>query len=109
VESKSFGVVVEGIGEGLCIIERGRNCTNTLHFGREGTHWLRKVLLEVVSLTPDQHYIRTRCEASKVFLIQKHSNTRGRYLIVKEIGVAKNKGSIIILEGKYLWGWRGMS
>uniref|UniRef100_A0A2N9FWW1 Reverse transcriptase domain-containing protein n=1 Tax=Fagus sylvatica TaxID=28930 RepID=A0A2N9FWW1_FAGSY len=109
VESKSFEVVVEGKGVGLCIIERGRNCTNTLNFGREGTQWFRMVLLEVSSISPDQHYIRTRREGNQVFLIKKHCNTRGRYLIVKEIGVTKNKGSILIPEGRDLWGWRGLS
>ena len=64
VESKSFDVTV---GVGLCLTEWGWNHTNTISSDREGAQWLKKVLREVNSMDLDQHYIRTRREANKVF------------------------------------------
>ena len=100
IESKSFDLITEAGNIGLCIIERGKNYLSNITMGREGADWFKSLMAEAANTSPDKHLLKTFREANKVFVIQKQHNERGRFILMKEFGVSKNKGYIVIPEGK---------
>ena len=44
-----------------------------------------------------------------MFVLQKQRNGRGRFVTITVLGDAKEKGCVIIPEGREASGWRGMS
>ena len=43
-----------------------------------------------------------------MMIFQKNKNERGQYISVLEYGAKNSKGSIVILEGKNRWEWKGI-
>ena len=67
------------------------------------------MLVEIAALPVDQNAFRSFRERNKVFVIQKQRNGKGRFISITVLGESKDKGVVIIPEGKEGGGWRGFS
>jgi hypothetical protein len=77
--------------------------------GLATARWCHDILLEFAMLPPDQNAFRSFREGNKVCVIQKQRNGKGRFASVTVLGETKDKGSVIILEGRGAGGWRDFS
>ena len=109
IESKSFEVLLYGGNSGLQLIERGKNHVGKITWGREGAQCLCSTMAEVVTLPLNKSYSKTLRENGTVFVLQKNRNDRGWFLTVTEYGGSRNKGHVVILVGRDMWGWRGLA
>ena len=107
VESKSYEIA-RYVNE-LRIIERGQKHFSHVTMGLVTARWCHDILLEFVTLPPDQNAFRSFREGNRVFVIQKQRNGKGRFASVTVLGDTKDKGSVIIPEGRGAGGWRGFS
>jgi hypothetical protein len=107
VESKSYEIV-RHVND-LRIIERGQKHLSHVTMGFATARWCHDILLEFANLPPDQNAFRSFREGNKVFVIQKQRNGKGRFASVTVLGETKDKGSVIIPEGRGAGGWRGFS
>ena len=60
-----------------------------------------------MSNIPPRNFARTFKDGSKVFILQLGSNAHGNFLMISELLHGRQKGSIIVPEGKLGSGWRG--
>ena len=90
------------------IFERLRKSMNNIIFGKAGIQWFCASMKEVVALPSEQNVVKTFREAWWVMIFQKNKNERGQYILVLEYGAKNSKGSIVILEGKNRWEWKGI-
>jgi hypothetical protein len=107
VESKSYELARHG--NELRIIERGQKHLSHVTMGLATAQWCHDILVEFATLPPNQNAFRSFREGNKVFVIQKQRNGKGRFASVTVLGETKEKGSVIILEGRGAGGWRGFS
>ncbi len=107
VESKSYEIV-RNVNE-LRIIERGKRHMSHVSMGSATARWCHDILLEFATLPPDQNAFRSFREGNKVFVIQKQRNGKGRFASMTVLGETKDRGSVIIPEGRDAGGWRGFS
>ena len=66
-------------------------------------------MVEAGTSSPDKQILKTFREANKVFVCHKQSNVRGHFVSLKEYRASRNKGFVVIPEGRDLWGWHGFS
>ena len=109
MESKSFDLIKEADTNGICIIERGKIFLSSITLGKEGAIWFQSLMVKVATSSPDKQILKTFKEANKVFVCHKQSNVRGHFVSLKEYGASRNKGFVVIPEGRDLWGWHGFS
>ena len=62
----------------------------------------------MVSKNPVGTFVRTVREGDIVFIVQRFSNVKGRFILVQEIHRGGQLGSIIIPEGRNESGWCGL-
>jgi hypothetical protein len=98
VESKSYEIA-RHVNE-LRIIERGQKHLSHVTMGLATARWCHDILLEFATLPPDQNAFRSFREGNKVFVIQKQRNGKGRFASVTVLGETKDRGSVIIPEGR---------
>jgi hypothetical protein len=77
--------------------------------GSATARWCHDILLEFATLPPDQNAFRSFREGNKVFVIQKQRNGKGRFASMTVLGETKERGVVIIPEGRDAGGWRGFS
>ena len=75
--------------------------------GFAAAFWFCDSLLEVAKLS--KNAFRSFREGNKVYVIQKQRNDRGNFVIVTVLGDSKERGGVIIPEGRESWGWHGIS
>jgi hypothetical protein len=109
VESKLFDLIKEADTNGICIIERGKIFLSSITLGKEGVIWFQSLMVEAGTSSPDKQILKNFREANKVFVCQKQSNARDHFVSLKEYGASRNKGFVVIPEGRDLWGWHGFS
>jgi hypothetical protein len=107
VEPKSYELA-HYVNE-LRIIERGKKHMSHVTMGLATARWCHDILLEFATLPPDQNAFRSFREGNKVFVIQKQRNGKGRFASVTVLGETKDRGFVIIPEGRDAGGWRGFS
>ena len=107
VEAKSFEIAKYAIE--LSLIERSKNHVSFITMGFAAALWLRDVLLEVARMSNDNNLFRSFREGNKIFVLQKQRNGKGRFVTITALGDSKNKGYVIIPEGRGAGGWQGAS
>ena len=75
--------------------------------GFAAAFWFCDSLLEVAKLS--KNAFRSFREGNKVYVIQKQRNDRGNFVTVTVLGDSKERGGVIIPEGRESWGWHGIS
>uniref|UniRef100_A0A2N9HEY0 Reverse transcriptase domain-containing protein n=1 Tax=Fagus sylvatica TaxID=28930 RepID=A0A2N9HEY0_FAGSY len=60
-------------------------------------------------MSNDQNLFRSFREGNKIFVLQKQRNGKGRFVTITTLGESKNKGYVIIPEGRDACGWHGLS
>uniref|UniRef100_A0A2N9ESG0 Uncharacterized protein n=1 Tax=Fagus sylvatica TaxID=28930 RepID=A0A2N9ESG0_FAGSY len=93
----------------VIIIERGKKHKSRVSMGFAAAFWFRDSLLEVAKLSKEQNAFRSFREGNKVYVIQKQRNDRGNFVTVTVLGDSKERGGVIIPEGRESWGWCGIS
>jgi hypothetical protein len=107
VESKSFELVKNAME--VIIIECGKKHKSRVSMGFAAAFWFRDSLLEVAKLSKEQNAFRSFREGNKVYVIQKQRNDRGNFVTVTVLGDSKERGGVIIPEGRESRGWCGIS
>ena len=107
MESKLFEINKNAFE--LSLIERSRNHVSIVTMGFAAALWLRDVLLEVAKMSNDQNLFRSFREGNKIFVLQKQRNGKGQFVTITTLGESKNKGYVIIPEGRDASGWHVLS
>ena len=105
VESKSFEFSVEEGGTFylLRINERGKDSLRSVFIGKEIVIYDGGLYFHWVSWTLCAN--RQRWDA--IFILQLGSNEHGSFLMISELLHGRQKGFIVVPEGKLGSGWRG--
>ena len=109
VESKSFEFSVEEGGSFflLRIYKRGRNSLRSVFIGKECAKRMLSIMEKFILSELHDHFARTVREGETVFIIQSGSNAHGYYLMISELLHSRQKGFLVIPEGRMGHGWRG--
>ena len=107
IESKTFEFSVEEGGSYflLRIFERGHTSMLSVLMGKESANRFLFHLEELISKRSPGLYARTIKEGDLVFILQLGSNAHGTFLMVFELLHGRQKGSIVIPEGRLGSGW----
>uniref|UniRef100_A0A2N9FVR5 Reverse transcriptase domain-containing protein n=1 Tax=Fagus sylvatica TaxID=28930 RepID=A0A2N9FVR5_FAGSY len=111
IESKAFEFTVDH-GGGAFIVrlyERRKDTLRSVFMGKESAITLLAALEELVTLKNTGNFVRTIREGETVFIAQRCSNTKGRYVSLQAIHKGGRRGQIIIPEGRNGDGWRGFA
>jgi hypothetical protein len=111
IESKAFEFKVDH-GGGAFIVrlyERGKDTLRSVFMGKESAITLLAALEELGTLKNTGTFVRTIREGETVFIAQRCSNTKGRYVSLQAIHKGGRRGQIIIPEGRNGGGWRGFA
>ena len=111
IESKAFEFGVDH-GGGAFIVrlyERGKDTLRSVFMGKASAVTLLAAMEELVSKNNTRNFVRTIREGETVFIIQRCSNKKGRYVMIQAIHRAGRRGQIIIPEGRNCNGWRGFA
>ena len=109
IESKTFEIKVDhGRGKPIVrIYKKGRDSVRSIHMGQTSATRLVATMMELESKHSTGTFVRIVREGDIVFIIQRCSNNKGRYVSIQEVHKGGRWGSIIIPEGKNGRGWRG--
>ncbi len=111
IESKAFEFTVDH-GGGVFIVrlyERGKDTLCSVFMGKGSAITLLAALEELVSMKNTGNFVRTIREGETVFIAQRCSNAKGRFVSLKAIHKGGRRGQIIILKGQNCSGWRGFA
>jgi hypothetical protein len=105
VESKKFEMLIKGGNSGLRIVERGKNKQGSIFIRRDEISWLVGAVEEVLDVDTSEVYWDPSSAGFPCVLMQSRSNRHGRYFFIEEYEGRKQRGSVLIPEGKYGQGW----
>jgi hypothetical protein len=111
IESKAFEFTTDH-GGGAFIVrlyERGKDSLRSVFMGKESAITLLAALEELVTIKNAGNFVHTIREGETVFIAQRFSNTKGRFVSLQAIHRGGRRGQIIIPEGRNCGGWRGFA
>uniref|UniRef100_A0A7N2R5F7 HECT-type E3 ubiquitin transferase n=1 Tax=Quercus lobata TaxID=97700 RepID=A0A7N2R5F7_QUELO len=91
----------------LRIFERYKDSLRSVFMGKESALRLLSYAEDLMSNTRPENFARTFKDDSKVFILQLGFNAHGSFLMISELLYGRQKGLIIVSEGKLGCGWRG--
>ena len=109
IESKTFEFSIEEGGSYflLRIFERGLTSMRSVFMGKESSNQFLFHLEGPISKRSPGHYARTIRKGDIVFILQLGSNAHDAFLMVSKLLHGRQKGNIMIPEGRLGSGWRG--
>ena len=109
VESKTFEFSMEEGGTFylLRIFERYKDSLRSVFMGKESALCLLTYIEDLMSNTHPENFARTFRDGNKVFILQLGLIAHGSFLMISELLHGRQKGLIIVPEGKLDSGWRG--
>jgi hypothetical protein len=108
IESKAFELKVDH-GGGAYIVrlyERGKDTLRSIFMGKASATTLLDSMEELVSQKQSGNFVRTIREGETVFIAQRCTNSKGRYVSIQAIHRGGRRGLIIISEGRNCSGWQ---
>ena len=73
--------------------------------GKNATQWLMNNIEHIVVGASSKQFFTFR-DGNTAFTLQRSTNSFGQFLLLIELKVGGSRRSIIILEGKDIYGWR---
>ena len=84
----------------LCIFERNRDSLRLVFMGKESAKRLLAIVEDLMSNTTPGNFARTFRDGEIVFILQLGSNAHGSFLIISELIHGRQKGFLVVPEGK---------
>lgn len=78
---------------------------HSMSLGKAFVLWLLAIVVEVLNAETRKEFLKSSRVGSKAFIVQRHANRNGRYLVIGEYGGGGRRSSIIIPEGREGKGW----
>jgi hypothetical protein len=100
IESKAFEFTVDH-GGGAFIVrlyERGKDTLQSVFMGKESAITLLAALEELVRMKNTGNFVRTIREGETVFIAQRCSNTKGRYVSLQAIHRGGDEDRLLFLR-----------
>ena len=88
----------------LCIFERNRDSLRLVFMGKESAKRLLAIVEDLMSNTTPGNFARTFRDGEIVFILRLGSNAHGSFLIISELIHGRQKGFLVVPEGKSVVG-----